>query len=115
MTTSAELTCAYTANDADGIHSPYFCLTSSAGTTGDSAALTLDPADVAPTDTVTCEVTIEDTDGATATLSDSVTVDSTASHLCDHHTSTGVTTATTLTCAAVVSDDDGETPTLAYT
>ena len=84
---------------------------------GDFSDLTLDPADIAPTDTVTCVVTIEDTDGATATLSDSVTVDNTAPEVTSVTItpSTGVTTATTLTCAAVVSDDDGETPSLAYT
>ena len=119
VTTSTELTCAYTANDADGdTLTPTFAWTSSAGTAlGTSATLTLDPADIAPTDTVTCVVTIEDTDGATATLSDSVTVDNTAPEVTSVTItpSTGVTTATTLTCAAVVSDDDGETPSLAYT
>ena len=118
VTTSTRLTCAATVTDADGeTPTVTYAWTTGGGTSlGSGARLTLDPADVSPTDTVTCTATATDGYGGTDAAKGSVTVDNTDPTIdsVSVRPSTGVTTSTRLTCSAKASDADLETPTITY-
>ena len=118
VTTSTELTCGYSATDADDdTLTAAFQWTDSSGTIlGSTDVLTLTAETVQPNEVVTCEVTVDDGDGGTAVMDNTITVDNT-DPVIDSLTitpATGITTSTTLICEAVVSDADGETPTVSY-
>lgn len=111
------LTCAATVTDTDG-STPTTTFawtnTTTGAALGSGSTLDLTAVAAASTDTITCDVTATDALGATASGSDSITLDNRAPAVTAAITPTAASAADTLTCTGTASDADGDALTTTF-
>ena len=120
LNSSSLLTCNYTASDADGdpLTASYAWtnLSSSTILSSTSDTLQLSPSMVGLNETIECSVTVMDTSGTTATLTDSVSIGNSDPYftMAATITTTGLQTGDTWTCTAFGEDPEDGTLTPSY-